>query len=209
MFNKIDVENWERREYFKHYLSEVNCSYSATVNMDVSDLKGRKIYPAMIWLLTKTVNSIEQFRTALKGETLGIYGSMHPSFTIFNEKTKRFSSVWAEFSESYSEFNTDYLRVTEQYGRSDRFMPQKKCPENTFNISMIPWFTFSSFNLNIHNGGQYLLPIFTMGKIFERDGKALLPLSIQVHHAVCDGYHVALFVENLQKNINNFPGAVR
>ena len=48
------------------------------------------------------------------------------------------------------------------------------------------------------------LQIFTMGKYFERDGKRMLPLAIQVHHAVCDGYHVGLFVEKLQKYINEF-----
>ena len=53
-----------------------------------------------------------------------------------------------------------------------------------------------------------MLPIFTMGKIFEMSGKSLLPLSIQVHHAVCDGYHVGLFVKNLQDNINDFPEIV-
>ncbi|MBR6751570.1 MAG: type A chloramphenicol O-acetyltransferase, partial [Clostridia bacterium] len=30
------------------------------------------------------------------------------------------------------------------------------------------------------------------------------PLAIQVHHAVCDGYHVGLFVEKLQKHIDHF-----
>ena len=49
-----------------------------------------------------------------------------------------------------------------------------------------------------------LLPIFTMGKYFERDGKRLLPLAIQVHHAVCDGYHVGVFVEKLQGYIDQF-----
>jgi chloramphenicol O-acetyltransferase type A len=43
-----------------------------------------------------------------------------------------------------------------------------------------------------------------MGKYFERDGKRLLPLAIQVHHAVCDGYHVGLLVDKLQKYINGF-----
>ena len=69
---------------------------------------------------------------------------------------------------------------------------------------MIPWVTFSAFNLNIYDSGKYLLPIFTMGKAFERDAKRLLPLAIQVHHAVCDGYHVAAFLETLQEKIDIF-----
>lgn len=207
-FHAIVIEKWDRSEYFKHYLNDINCSYSSTVNMDISNLRGYKLYPVMIWLLTKTVNAIEQFRTAFQGNLVGIYDSLHPSFTIFNDETKHFSSVWTEFSNNFSEFYGNYLQVTEKYRHSNCFEPQNYFPENTFNISMIPWFTFSSFNLNINHGGKYLLPIFTMGKIFEMSGKSLLPLSIQVHHAVCDGYHVGLFVKNLQDNINDFPEIV-
>ena len=43
-----------------------------------------------------------------------------------------------------------------------------------------------------------------MGKYFECDGKRFLPLAIQVHHAVCDGYHVGMFVERLQGYVDGF-----
>ena len=71
-------------------------------------------------------------------------------------------------------------------------------------ISMVPWVEFTGFNINVFDEGKFLLPIFTMGKFFERDGKRLLPLAIQVHHAVCDGYHVGVFVEKLQGYIDQF-----
>ena len=57
-------------------------------------------------------------------------------------------------------------------------------------------------NINVFDEGKFLLPVFTMGKYFERDGKRFLPLAIQVHHAVCDGYHVGMFVERLQGHVN-------
>lgn len=84
------------------------------------------------------------------------------------------------------------------------FAPKKDKPINTFDVSMIPWTTFGSFNINVYNSDKYFLPIFTMGKYFEQDGKRLLPLSVQVHHAVCDGYHVATFIESLQRKIFEF-----
>ena len=77
-------------------------------------------------------------------------------------------------------------------------------PANSFNISMVPWLEFTAMNINVFDDGKFLLPIFTMGKYFERDGKRYLPLAIQVHHAVCDGYHVGMFVERLQGYVDNF-----
>ena len=44
-FRKIDIENWERREFYEHFISQVVCSYSVSVNLDISHLKGQKLYP--------------------------------------------------------------------------------------------------------------------------------------------------------------------
>ena len=68
----IDMDTWECREFYEHFISEVVCTYSAVVNMDITNLKGQKLYPAMIWLLTKTVNDMPEFRTSLTPEGLGI-----------------------------------------------------------------------------------------------------------------------------------------
>ena len=91
-----------------------------------------------------------------------------------------------------------------EYSKSTRYAPKGGTPVNSFNISMVPWLEFTSVNINVFDDGRFLLPIFTIGKYFERDGKRLLPLSVQVHHAVCDGYHVGLFVEKLQGSIDAF-----
>ncbi len=82
--------------------------------------------------------------------------------------------------------------------------PKPDKPPNTFDISMIPWFTFSSFNINVFGDGKYFLPIFTIGKFFEENGKRMLPLAIQVPQAVCDGYHVGRFVKRLQEKTDSF-----
>ena len=200
----IDVDNWERKEYYEHFIKEVVCTYAVTVNLDITRLKGQKLYPAMIWLLTKTVNDMPEFRTCLTPDGPGIYDSMHPMYTVFNKENKNFSGIWSYFSEDYEEFLENYLTDAGKYCTSTRYAPKTGTPENSFNISMVPWLEFAGFNINVYDEGKFLLPIFTMGKYFERDGKRMLPLAIQVHHAVCDGYHVGLFVEKLQEYINNF-----
>ena len=78
----IDMETWERREYYEHFINEVVCSYSAVVNVDITALKGQRLYPAMIWLLTRTVNDMPEFRTCLTKDGPGIYDSMHPMYTV-------------------------------------------------------------------------------------------------------------------------------
>ena len=42
-----------------------------------------------------------------------------------------------------------------------------------------PWASFEGFHLHLPRGNDYLLPIFTMGKLFAREGKTWLPLALQ------------------------------
>lgn len=203
-FTPIDLERWERKEYYLHYMNNVMCSYCAVVDLDITRLKGQRLYPAMLWLLTRTVNQMPEFRTALRPEGPGVYDALHPAYTLFNPNQKSFTCVFTTYQEDYRAFLQAYEEDVARYSSSTRLIAKEGRPENSFDVSMIPWLHFTAFNLNIHNGGQYLLPIFTMGKYEDRDGKRLLPLAIQVHHAVCDGYHVGRFVDLLQESIANF-----
>ena len=92
-FDFIDLEYWERREHYEHFIKEIACGYSMTVHLDITNLAGYRLYPAMIWLLTDTVNRFPEFRTALTAEGLGIYDKMHPAYTILTGR-KRPSPVY-------------------------------------------------------------------------------------------------------------------
>ncbi|MFR1808832.1 MAG: CatA-like O-acetyltransferase, partial [Pygmaiobacter massiliensis] len=65
-------------------------------------------------------------------------------------------------------------------------------------ISSLPWADFSSFQLNIYNDGRFLLPIFTLGRVTSQGQQFKLPLCLQVHHAVCDGFHASRFAQEVE-----------
>ncbi len=65
-------------------------------------------------------------------------------------------------------------------------------------MSSLPWASFTGFNLNIGNDWDHLAPIFTLGRYTERDGRVLLPLAVQVHHATADGFHSTRLVNEVQ-----------
>ena len=203
-FTPIDLETWERREYYLHFIHEVRCTYSLTVHLDITNLKGHRLYPAMIWLLTQTVDQMPEFRTALTEEGLGIYDHMQPAYTVFDGEGKTFSGIWTAYDPDYGKFLKAYEADTARYAASAKYAPKPDRPPNSFDISMVPWLSFTAFDFNVFDEGKYLLPIFTMGKFFDAGGKRMLPLAIQVHHAVCDGYHVGRFVELLQEKISSF-----
>lgn len=206
MFELIDKDTWKRKQYFEHYFREIRCTYSITVNIDITEVmefrkkKKSKLYPLLIYVLTKAVNSHEEFRTAMndKGE-LGIWDVLLPCYTVFHKDSESFSNMWTEWDDDIHVFLSNYERDIKMFGNTHDMDAKPGMPENTFPISSLPWTTFTGFNLNIFADGSYLLPIFTFGKYFNQDGRFLIPLSVQVHHAVCDGFHVSRLVNEIQK----------
>lgn len=208
-FNYINIENWKRKERFEHYLNEVRCTYSMTVNIDITKLqevrKGQniKLYPILIFLLSDVVNRHEEFRMDFdKQGKLGCWDIVHPLYTVFHKENETFSSLWTKYDSCFSVFYNHYQKDMEQYGSVGGFSPKDNIPANHFSVSSIPWTTFTGFNLNVYGDGTYLRPIFTFGKYFEQEGKTLLPLSVQVHHAACDGFHVSRLINEFEKLAN-------
>ena len=207
-YKVIDIEKWERREFFEHYINAVPCTYSLTVKIDVTNIKRQnlKLFPALLYCLTKTVNKYEEFRTALRNDgELVVYSAMQPCYTVFHKDTKTFSNLWTEFTEDYAAFARRYEADVEKYGKVEGFVGRPNVPENSFTVSALPWISFEGFNLNV-KGFDYLLPVFTAGKCTEAGGRYTLPLAVQVHHAVCDGYCASCFINDLQAELNNLAG---
>jgi len=205
-FNPIDIDNWPRKPYFEHYLNRVRCTYSMTADLDITwlraELKRRsmKLYPALIYMIATVVNRHCEFRTCFDSEgRLGAWDRMSPSFTVFHEGDRTFSSLWAPYRENFAAFYDEYLSRVEKYKNEKQLFPDTNEPPNTFPISCIPWVSFTGFNLNVYADGTYMLPIITIGKFREQDRKVLLPLSAQFHHAVCDGYHAGVLFNELQE----------
>lgn len=210
-FQIIDKETWKRKEYFDLYYKNLPCTYSMTANLDITALldavhaQNLKLYPVMIYCISNIVNRHDEFKTALDADgNLGIYDVVNPSYTIFHKESETFSSIWTDYQADFATFHAAYSADMKQYGAVQKLAPKPNAPANLFNISSIPWTSFTGFNLNLAKGFDYLLPIFTMGKYYEESGKTLLPISVQVHHGVCDGFHVSRFLTELQSLIDHF-----
>ena len=177
-----------------------------TVRLDITQIVKQqvKLYPAMLYYLTTVVNRHSEFRTAFnENNELGIYSEMIPCYTDFHKDTEAFSNIWTNYTPNFEEFCNAYENDILQYVNEKGMTAKPNVPSNYFNVSMIPWATFEGFNLNLQKGYDYLKPIFTIGKYYQETGRTLIPLATQVHHAVCDGFHVCRLIDELQELINN------
>lgn len=194
-FSVIDMGTWDRKEYFQHYYRTVRCTYSVTVNMDISKIYARvkkcrfRLYPTLIWWIAKTVNHFPFLRFHHDEEgRVGYYDTVHPSFTYMPPLSDKFHVLWCRYDDRFQAFYGRCVEVIDQCDSSKMF-PMQDMPRNCFDISAVPWIEFGSLNLNVFSEGTHLPPIFTTGKLIKEGGQVKLPVCLQVHHAVCDGYH--------------------
>lgn len=210
MFNKIEIKNWSRQSSYNHYFDSVPCTYSMTVNLDITNflkairVNNQKLFPVMLYALSQIVNSRKEFRMDIdENNNVGFYDYSNPCYTVFHNETETITNVWTEHTSDLESFIKSYNDDMSLY-KSDFNNSKPLVGKNYFNVSCIPWTSFTGFNLNLQQGYDYLLPIFTIGKYFSDDNKIMLPLAIQVHHAVCDGFHLSRFIKELQDYLNTF-----
>lgn len=206
-YRVVDLEEWERKEYFNYYYS-LNVTHEMTTKIDVTNAveycqnKNYSFYAYMIFNITKSINSIKNYRYDLIEDKLVYWDYLIPAFTIFDKVTEKFQCIWLDELESMAEFQSAYKGEVGKYDRFDKMFPKVNQPLNTFDISAIPWVSYEHFSLNIANSSCYLKPILTIGKYSEHNGRLSIPITIKSHHSTVDGFHVAKFFEKLTMNID-------
>lgn len=201
----IDLATWTRAELFEHYRSVVPCSYAITVEVDVTALtaalrrSGRKTYAAQAWALATVVNRHQEFRVTLDDHGRpATWPVLQPSFTVLNPTRETFAAVWTPYNEDFAAFNSQMAELLAEHRDATTMFPQGELPPDSFDISSLPWTSFTAFDLHITSDGEHFLPIFTLGRYVDRDGRTFLPLAVQMHHAAADGFHVARLVNDLR-----------
>lgn len=167
--------------------------------------RGIKFFPVYLWLCTKNLNKLQEFKTAYKDGKLGYYDTLTPLYPCFHDDTKTVSLMWTEYSHSFGEFYRRYMDNREKYGENHGVLAQPDMlpPENSYTISCIPWLDFTHFAVHSYENKPYFFPSLEAGKIVTENGRDIMPLSMTCHHASTDGYHVSQFISDLQYDLDN------
>ena len=109
-----------------------------------------------------------------------------------------------DFSEDFDTFYPNILKDMATAATKKGIKAKEGQPANFYCISCTPWTTFTGYGSRVSNGEPSFFPIVLMGKYKQHGKKILMPVNITIAHAVADGYHVGLFFQYLQEEINNY-----
>jgi chloramphenicol O-acetyltransferase type A len=200
---------WSRAKTYNYFTEMVTTiTYSINVTMDVtilrSTLKSKEIkfFPTYLYLITRAIGKQQEFRMALKEGVLGYWESLTPYYPVFHDDDKTITFLSTEYDEDFRMFYKRYIVDVEQHEKRHGIM-SSKASSNNYIIACIPWFTFNSLSMHLQNAENYYAPMFESGGFAEKEGVTTMPLSITVNHATIDGYHIKVFLKELQRTMNH------
>lgn len=206
IFHKLDMNTWERADVFRHFIGDTRCVMSLTVDMDVTELlqtvrrRDCPFYPAMIWAVSSAVNCREELRMG-RGEdgAPGIWDSVSPYYADFHGEDQRFTRLTTEYSPDFQVFCRRFLDDRSRFAHCRGF-ELRDVPPNTFTVSCLPWVHYKSFDLHVYDAGMNLSPLVVWGRYKKNaDGRFILPLTLSIHHAAADGYHLCRFFSDTER----------
>lgn len=204
---KIDRNSWKRKEIYELFSKVDYPFYSVTLPIDITNAKrvAREekisLYYLMIWLCTKAINSVPDFRLRIRGGELYRLDETNPSLTDSCEDEDLFKIVTVKWEKDYRSF----CQKTKETSRAQTcFLDESKEGDDLIYFSTTPWFDFTALTNEHSFNKDDFIPRLTWGKYYEENGKLMVHLSIEVNHRVIDGKHIAAFKEALDWEMEQF-----
>ncbi len=206
----LDLNSWPRRDHFT-FFSEFSFPYfNICVSLDMADLYHQcktecySFFHTYIYLTLEACHDYAPMRQriidSLPVQLLSVRASV---VELADDDTFRFS--YFDKQASRQEFANHAIEVSKLSKAkplfSDAFV-ETEGQADLVHISVLPWLNFTGFSHAVSEGHGLGVPKLVFGQYDHQTGK--MPLSIDVHHALMDGLHVARFVKILQDKIAAF-----
>ena len=203
MAGYLDVANWSRRELFEFFIGYTNPYFNVCTQIDVTSLKqfvserGTRTSLALHYFALRVANEIEPFRYRLKDGKVFVYDVVNGGTTVLlpNES----------FTYAYFDYHRDFETFVSEMGKnveevrtgSGELKPTMR--DDVIYHTTLPWISFTSFAHARNKGRGDSIPRIVFGKFSRQGDRLLMPLSVEVHHALMDGLHVGRYLAGFEE----------
>jgi chloramphenicol O-acetyltransferase type A len=203
MAEYLDVTNWPRRDLFEFFLGYDNPYFNICTRLDVTKLlkllrprPGISVSLAYHYFALRVANEIEPFRYRLRDGKVIVHDVIHGGTTVLlpNES---FTFAYFDYQEDFEKFMLDAQRAVEEVQSSGAFSPRGE--DDRIYFTVLPWVSFTSFAHARNWGREDSVPRIAFGKFIKENDRVLLPISVEVHHALMDGLHVGRYLSWLEE----------
>lgn len=202
---KIDFTQWDRTLHYQIFRNSVQPQYCVTFELDITHFlkvikkQNYSFTFSFVFAVSKCANQMKEFRYRFVNGNPVIFDKINTAFTYLNKKTELFKVVHVEMTDTMEE----YVALAREKEQTQKEYFTGPLGNDIFQFSAFPWVTYTHISHTDSGNKDNATPLFDWGKYYEKDGKILLPFSVQVHHSFVDGIHIGKLADNLQHYLNN------
>lgn len=204
MAHYLDLPNWSRKELFDFFIDYSNPYFNVCSRVDITNLAAfvrerpeLRISVALHYFALRIANEIEPFRYRLKDKEVFVYDVVHGGTTVLlpNES---FAYAYFDYQRDFDKFAHDMAKAVDEVRNGDGILKPTMRDDVIYHTTL-PWFSFTSFAHARNKGRGESIPRIVFGKFTEENSRLMLPISVEVHHALMDGIHVGRFLTRFEE----------
>ena len=205
---KIDLSSWKRKEHFEFFSKMDSPIFGIVTEVDCDECyknskeNGISFFASYLHKSMIAVNSVEELKYRIVDNEIIAFEKIHAGITIARED-ETFGFGFVNFSQDFETFNAELNNeILEVKNCSGLRLNNDDIKKDLIRHSTIPWNSFSGLLHPTNFDRKESVPKITFGKFAVRDGKRMLPISIEAHHGLVDGLHIAKYLNEFQKQLN-------
>jgi chloramphenicol O-acetyltransferase type A len=209
----IDTETWSRRHLFRLFKDYDDPSFNVCADVDATRLldftrsRSLSFFVTYHFLSTKTANELEPFRYRLRGGRVLVHERVDAGST-FLLADDSFTFVYFDFTEDFRAFHDAAVSTIERARVEAPPLDAREDRDDLIYHSVLPWVSFTSISHARDSRRRNGIPKISFGKYREAGGRMMMPVSVEVHHALMDGLHVGRYFERLQSYFDDPASAL-
>lgn len=200
----LDLASWPRRphyEFFRGFEQPFwNVCFEADVTRLVELCRGPgapSFFLASLHLSLTAVNAVENLRYRLRAGGVVEHEVVHGGSTVLRPD-QTFAFAYFDYQPQFSAFAAAGRRVLDAAREGPPRLEPRPERDDMIHYSVLPWLSFTSFQHARHPRPDDSVPKVVFGRYAKKEGRQRMPVSIEVHHALVDGFHVGRFAERFQ-----------
>jgi chloramphenicol O-acetyltransferase type A len=207
MTKYLDVKAWARREVFEFFRDFDKPYFNVCLRLDITNLLSHlrqranmskpNVSLAYHYFALRMTNEIESFRYRLRGGKVVVHDIIHGGTTVLLPNGS-FTLAYFDYDQDFAKFVDEAKRAVDQVRSDGAFLPRAD-DDARVHFTTLPWIAFTSFSHARNWGREDSIPKIAFGKFLHENERALLPFSIEVHHALVDGSDVGRYLTRLEE----------
>ena len=202
-YRDLDMRTYPRQTHFAHFRSLPWPLIGVTVMMDVTRVKAycqdrhASFYLVMMHIVCLAANQVPALRQRIREDGIREFEFCHTShIELLEDGTYTYCTLYHD--RPMEAYLTESAKIREACRKGNGLTEDPDVDSYLF-ISTLPWLHYTQL---IQPGSGGSNPQITWGKAERNaEGRYMMPLTLQAHHALVDGIHLAAFFENVTEEI--------